>query len=197
MIPLPGNGLPANHERGQVLSGIIFINRNGLCLCNAPKEHGPPKSLYSCWTRLSNSGVVARMMIASPEAAVPRTVMIDGSRHAPLVRACLCNYLNTRRTATSLRSKKGARRPEGASDRSHKGRLEHQAACRHRCRWAPDPLGHDRGPPLGDASIVGRATRQGLHGCCRFLRQLTEGGVVAGLPGLRCRRFRGALNNKG
>ena len=28
--PLPGNGLPANHKRARVLSGIIFINRNGL-----------------------------------------------------------------------------------------------------------------------------------------------------------------------
>ena len=32
-IPLPGNGLPANRERGRVPSGIIFINRKSLRRC--------------------------------------------------------------------------------------------------------------------------------------------------------------------
>ena len=35
-----------------VLSGIIFINRNGLRWRDAPAEYGPPKTLYSRWTRL-------------------------------------------------------------------------------------------------------------------------------------------------
>jgi hypothetical protein len=43
------------------------------------------------------------------EAAVPKTVMIDVSRHAPLVRACLRKYLKVHRMATSLRSEKGGR----------------------------------------------------------------------------------------
>lgn len=31
----------------RVLSGIIFINRNGLRWCDAPREYGPPKTLYN------------------------------------------------------------------------------------------------------------------------------------------------------
>ena len=35
----------------RVLSGIIFINRNGLRWCNAPVEYGPSKTLYNRWKR--------------------------------------------------------------------------------------------------------------------------------------------------
>jgi transposase len=79
-----------------VLSGIIFINRNGLRWCGAPREYGPPKTLYNRWKRWGDKGIFARMMdgLAS-EAAVPKTVMIDAS------------YLKAHRTATSLRSKNG------------------------------------------------------------------------------------------
>ena len=80
----------------RVLSGIIFINRNGLRWRDAPKEYGPPKTLYNRWKRWSDKGVFARMMDGlAAEAAVPKTVMIDAT------------YLKAHRTATSLRSKKG------------------------------------------------------------------------------------------
>ena len=101
--PLPGNGLLANRERGRVLSGIIFINRNGLRWCDAPKEYGPPKTLYNRWKRWSDKGIFARMMDGlAAEAAVPKTVMIDAT------------YLKAHRTATSLRSKKGGQATRGA-----------------------------------------------------------------------------------
>ena len=35
----------------RVLSGIIFINRNGLRWCDAPAEDGSPKTLYYRWKR--------------------------------------------------------------------------------------------------------------------------------------------------
>lgn len=35
----------------RVLSGIIFIDRNGLRWCDAPAAYGPPKTLYSRWKR--------------------------------------------------------------------------------------------------------------------------------------------------
>ena len=35
----------------RVLSGIIFINRNGLRWCAAPREHGPPKTWCDCGGR--------------------------------------------------------------------------------------------------------------------------------------------------
>ncbi len=89
------HGKPRVDDR-RVLSGIIFINRNGLRWCDAPREYGPPKTLYHRWKRWGDKGIFARMMqgLAS-EAAVPKTVMIDAT------------YLKARRTASSLRSKKG------------------------------------------------------------------------------------------
>eukprot|EP01036_Dinobryon_divergens_P054432 gene54432-72739_t len=108
------HGKPCVDDR-RVLSGIIFTNRNGLRWCDAPKEYDPPKTLYSRWKRWSDRGVFARMMAGlAVEAAVPKTVMIDAT------------YLKVHRTATSLRSKKGCRRPEGPSDRPHEGQHEHQ-----------------------------------------------------------------------
>ena len=47
----------------RVLSGIIFINRNGLRWCDARVADGPPKTLYHRWTRWSEMGVFARIMI--------------------------------------------------------------------------------------------------------------------------------------
>ncbi len=35
----------------RVLSGIIFINRNGLRWRDAPAAYGPDKTLYSRWRR--------------------------------------------------------------------------------------------------------------------------------------------------
>ena len=96
------HGKPRVDDR-RVLSGIIFINRNGLRWCDAPRVYGPPKTLYNRWKRWSDKGVFARMMdgLAS-EAAAPKTVMIDAT------------YLKAHRTATSLRSKKGDPTTKGA-----------------------------------------------------------------------------------
>ena len=87
----------------RVSSGIILINRNGLRWRDAPREYGPPKTLYNRWKRWSDKGIFARIMdgLAS-EAAVPKTVMIDAA------------YLKAHRTATSLRSKKGDPAIKGA-----------------------------------------------------------------------------------
>jgi transposase len=38
------HGKPPVDDR-PVLSGIIFVNRNGLRWCDAPWEYGPPKTL--------------------------------------------------------------------------------------------------------------------------------------------------------
>ena len=70
------HGKPRVDDR-RVLSGIIFINRNGLRWSDAPKEYGPAKTLCNRWKRWGDMGVFARMMegLAS-EAATPTTVMI-------------------------------------------------------------------------------------------------------------------------
>ena len=95
-------GRPRVDDR-RVLSGIIFIQRNGLMWKHAPAAYGPPKTLCNRWKRWSDKGVFARMMAGlASEAAVPKTVMIDAT------------YLKAHRTATSLRSKKGGQATRGA-----------------------------------------------------------------------------------
>lgn len=77
------------------LSGIIFVNRNGLRWRDAPKEYGPHKTLYNRWKRWGEMGVFGRMMEGlAAESAEPGTVMIDAT------------YLKAHRTASSLRLKK-------------------------------------------------------------------------------------------
>jgi transposase len=102
------HGKPRVDDR-RVMSGIIFINRNGLRWCDAPREYGPAKTLYNRWKRWGDMGVFARMMegLAS-EGTEQKTVMIDVE---PVVRHWSENhwrgYLKEHRTASSLRAKKG------------------------------------------------------------------------------------------
>ncbi len=66
------HGKPRVDDRG-VLSGIIFINRNGLRWRDAPVAYGPPNALYSRWKRWSEKGIFARMLLELPiRAAKPR-----------------------------------------------------------------------------------------------------------------------------
>jgi transposase len=53
----------AHVDDQRVLSGIIFINRNGLRWSDAPAAYGPPKTLYNRWKRWSDMGVFARIMM--------------------------------------------------------------------------------------------------------------------------------------
>ena len=90
------HGKPRVDDR-RVLSGIIFVNRNGLRWRDAPAAYGPHKTLYNRWKRWSEAGVFVRMMEGlSGAQAERRTVMIDAT------------YLKAHRTASSLRVKKGA-----------------------------------------------------------------------------------------
>lgn len=89
------HGRPRVDDR-RVLSGIIFINRNGLRWRDAPKEYGPSKTLYNRWKRWSEMGVFARIFEGlAADVVAPTTIMIDAT------------YLKAHRTASSLRSKKG------------------------------------------------------------------------------------------
>lgn len=94
---------PRSHGRPRVddhrvLSGIIFINRNGLRWRDAPREYGPAKMLYNRWKRWSDKGVFLAMMDGlSAKGAERKTIMIDAT------------YLKAHRTASSLGVKKGVR----------------------------------------------------------------------------------------
>lgn len=59
------HGKPRVDDKG-VLSGIIFINRNGLRWRDTPREYGPHKTPHSRWKRRSEKGIFARMMIGWP-----------------------------------------------------------------------------------------------------------------------------------
>ena len=89
------HGKPRVDDR-RVLSGIVFVNRNGLRWCDAPKDYGPHKTLYNRWKRWGEKGIFLQMMEGLATAsAEPKTVMIDAT------------YLKAHRTASSLRVKKG------------------------------------------------------------------------------------------
>jgi transposase len=89
------HGKPRVDDR-RVLSGIVFVNRNGLRWRDAPSDYGPHKTLYNRWKRWGEMGVFLRMMEGLAAAdADPKTVMIDAT------------YLKAHRTASSLRVKKG------------------------------------------------------------------------------------------
>lgn len=52
---------PKSHSKPRVddrcvLSGIIFVNRNGLHWHDAHREYGPHKTLYNRWKRWSAMG---------------------------------------------------------------------------------------------------------------------------------------------
>lgn len=94
-------GKPRVDDR-RVLSGIIYIKKNGLQWKDAPTVYGPPKTLYNRFVRWSRMGVFARIFA---ELARPgphgATIMIDST------------HLKAHRTAASL-SKGG--RARGPSD---------------------------------------------------------------------------------
>jgi len=80
----------------RVLSGIIFMNRNGLRWRDAPREYGLAKTLDNRWKLWSNKGIFVAMMDGLSASSTERkTIMIDVA------------YLKAHRTASSLRVKKG------------------------------------------------------------------------------------------
>ena len=88
------HGKPRVDDR-RVLSGIIFINRNGLRWRDAPVEYGPHKTLYNRFVRWSRMGVFDRIFSnLAAKAGEPDIVQIDAT------------HLKAHRTACSL-AKKG------------------------------------------------------------------------------------------
>lgn len=87
------HGVPRVDDR-RVLSGIIFVIRNGLRWRDAPKEYGPHKTLYNRFIRWSRLGVFDRIFSnLSAQEGVPETLMIDAT------------HLKAHRTASSLLKK--------------------------------------------------------------------------------------------
>jgi transposase len=89
-------GRPRVDDR-RVLSGIVFVIRNGLRWCDVPLVYGPHKTLYNRFVRWSAKGVFERIFeeLARPQGPEGEVLMIDAT------------HLKAHRTASSL--KKGAR----------------------------------------------------------------------------------------
>ena len=81
----------------KVLSGIIYVIRNGLQWADAPADYGPHKTLYNRFRRWSENGVFECIFeeLAKPEDEDDEVLMIDAT------------HLKAHRTASSL--KKGAK----------------------------------------------------------------------------------------
>lgn len=84
------HGVPRVDDR-RVVSGIIFVIRNGLRWRDAPAKYGPPKTLYNRFVRWSRMGVFDRIFAGlAAQGGEPDEVMIDAT------------HLKAHRTAASL-----------------------------------------------------------------------------------------------
>jgi transposase len=75
----------------RVISGIVFLIRNGLRWRDAPTDYGPHKTIYNRFIRWSRMGVFSKIFAALvAKGGEPDQVMIDAT------------YLKAHRTAASL-----------------------------------------------------------------------------------------------
>ena len=87
------HGVPRVDDR-RVISGIIFVIRNGLRWRDAPRDYGPHKTLYNRFVRWSRMGVFNQIFSElAGQAGIPDRLMIDAT------------HLKAHRTAASLLKK--------------------------------------------------------------------------------------------
>ena len=87
------HGVPRVDDR-RVVSGIIFVIRNGLRWRDAPQAYGPHKTIYNRFVRWSRLGVFNRIFAElAGKGGTPDRLMIDAT------------HLKAHRTAASLLKK--------------------------------------------------------------------------------------------
>jgi putative transposase len=87
------HGVPRVDDR-RVLSGILFVIRNGLRWCDAPEGYGPHKTIYNRFIRWSRLGVFNRILVElAARGKDSDRLMIDAT------------HLKAHRTAASLLKK--------------------------------------------------------------------------------------------
>ena len=87
------HGVPRVDDR-RVISGIIFVLKNGLRWRDAPAGYGPHKTIYNRFIRWSRLGVFNRIFAElAAKAGKPDRLMIDAT------------HLKAHRTAASLLKK--------------------------------------------------------------------------------------------
>lgn len=87
------HGVPRVDDR-RVLSGIVFVIRNGLRWRDAPKDYGPHKTFYNRFVRWSRLGVFDRIFVALARAAGEPDV-IDVPRRIGRTKGGLNSKLHT------------------------------------------------------------------------------------------------------
>ena len=93
LLPNKPRGVPRVDDR-RVVSGIVYVIRNGLQWKDAPRGYGPHKTLYNRFIRWSRLGVFDRIFAAlAGEGSKPERIMIDAT------------HLKAHRTAASLLKK--------------------------------------------------------------------------------------------
>jgi transposase len=91
-FPLP-HGVPRVDDR-RILSGIVFVIRNGLRWRDAPAAYGPHKTIYNRFIRWSRLGVFNKIFSAlAATSDADDVLMIDAT------------HLKAHRTAASLLKK--------------------------------------------------------------------------------------------
>ena len=71
------HGIPRVDDR-RVISGIVFVIRNGLRWRDAPREYGPHKTVYNRFVRWSRLGVFNKIFAElARKAGKPRRLMIE------------------------------------------------------------------------------------------------------------------------
>jgi putative transposase len=87
------HGIPRVDDR-RIVSGIIFVIRNGLRWRDAPAAYGPHKTIYNRFIRWSRLGVFNRIFAElAAKGGKPDQLMIDAT------------HLKAHRTAASLLKK--------------------------------------------------------------------------------------------
>ena len=87
------HGVPRVDDR-RVISGIIFVIRNGCRWRDAPRDYGPHKTIYNRFVRWSRLGVFNKIFAElASKGPRPQRLMIDAT------------HLKAHRTAASLLKK--------------------------------------------------------------------------------------------
>jgi putative transposase len=122
------HGIPRVDDR-RVVSGIIFVIKNGLRWRDAPRDYGPHKTIYNRFIRWSKLGVFNHIFAElAGQAGEPDRIMIDAT------------HLKAHRTAASL-LKGGSFQMYRADQRGS----ELEASRYLRWLWSPHHPAADRG----------------------------------------------------
>src|ERR1019366_3513756 len=71
------HGVPRVDDR-RIISGIVFVIRNGLRWRDGPREYGPPKTIYNRFIRWSRMGVFNKIFAGlAAQGGKPDQLMID------------------------------------------------------------------------------------------------------------------------